>query len=182
MSVFGGDRHLNEKEMLDKQHGTKSHQATARLEEAVSVLREALKECTREQSPVHWAVAQVDLGSALAALGERESGTGRLEEAVLAYKAAIVIIGHDSQDIYRNRSKLVVVFLGGDYQRKDWCGIEFRAIKEIILERDHKKIMFVRMDDSPVDGVFKTDGYIDGRKFNPQEIAYFICERIELIP
>lgn len=84
------------------------------------------------------------------------------------------------QDIYRNRAKLVVVFLGGDYQRKDWCGVEFRAIREILMVRDHKKIMFVRMDDAPVDGVFRTDGYIDGRKFTPTEIAHFINERIAL--
>jgi hypothetical protein len=85
------------------------------------------------------------------------------------------------QDIYLNRSKLVVVFLCGDYQLKDWCGIEFRAIKEIIMKRDYKKIMFVQMDDSPVEGVFKTDGYIDGRKYSPQEIAHYIRERVELL-
>ena len=85
------------------------------------------------------------------------------------------------QDIYRNRSKLIVVFLCGAYQQKDWCGIEFRAIKEIIMKRDHDKIMFVRMDDGVVEGVFKTDGYIDGRKFSPQEIAHFIQERVELL-
>jgi hypothetical protein len=85
------------------------------------------------------------------------------------------------QDIYRNRSKLVVVFLSGDYQRKEWCGIEFRAIKEIIMERDYKMIMFVKMDEGTVDGVFKTDGYIDGRKFSPEDIARFIQERIELL-
>lgn len=84
------------------------------------------------------------------------------------------------QDIYRNRSKLIVVFIGGDYQLKDWCGIEFRAIKEIIMERDHKKIMFVKMDDGSVDGVFKTDGYVDSQRFSPQEIARFIQERVEL--
>lgn len=85
------------------------------------------------------------------------------------------------QDIYRNRSKLIVVFLCSDYQRKEWCGVEFRAIKEIIMERDNKKIMFVRMDDGPVDGIFKTDGYIDGRKFSPLEIARFIQERVGLL-
>ncbi len=85
------------------------------------------------------------------------------------------------QDIYRNRSKLVVVFLCGDYQRKEWCGIEFRAIKEIIMERDHKRIMFIRMDDSPVEGVFKTDGYVDGRKYATKDIAHFIQERVGLI-
>jgi hypothetical protein len=84
------------------------------------------------------------------------------------------------QDIYRNRSKLVVVFLGGDYQKKDWCGIEFRAIKEIIMERDHKRIMFIRTDDGTVDGVFKTDGYVDARRFSPAELAGFIHERADL--
>lgn len=85
------------------------------------------------------------------------------------------------QDIYRHRSKLIVVFLGSDYQRKDWCGIEFRAIREIIMERDDGRIMFVRMDDGAVDGVFKTDGYVDARRFAPAEIAKFICQRLGLI-
>ena len=84
------------------------------------------------------------------------------------------------QDIYRNRARLVVVFLSGDYQRKDWCGIEFRAVKEIMMERDHKRIMFVRTDDGRVDGVFKTDGYVDARHFMPSQIAHFINERAML--
>jgi hypothetical protein len=85
------------------------------------------------------------------------------------------------QDIYRNRSKLIVVFLGSDYQRKDWCGIEFRAIREIILERDHRRIMFIRTDDGPVEGVFKTDGFLDARNFSPAQIAQFIAERLDLL-
>lgn len=85
------------------------------------------------------------------------------------------------QDIYRQRSRLIVVFLGADYQRKDWCGIEFRAIREIIMERDNARIMFVRTDDGAVDGVFKTDGYIDARKFEPTQIAEFIYQRLDLL-
>jgi len=85
------------------------------------------------------------------------------------------------QDIYRNRSRLIVVFLSSDYQRKEWCGLEFRAIREIIMERDHQRIMFVRTDDSSVEGVFKTDGYVDARRFPPSEIARFICERVDLL-
>jgi hypothetical protein len=85
------------------------------------------------------------------------------------------------QDIYRRRSKLVVVFLGSDYQRKDWCGIEFRAIREIILERGYGRVMFVRVDDGQVDGIFRTDGYIDARQHSAAEIANFIQQRVELI-
>jgi len=84
------------------------------------------------------------------------------------------------QDIYRNRSKLIVVYLCSDYQRKEWCGVEFRAIKEIMMERDHGRIMLIRTDDGAVDGVFKTDGYVDGRKFSASEIAEFIRQRVVL--
>src|SRR2546430_10764317 len=72
-------------------------------------------------------------------------------------------------------------FLSGDFKRKEWCGIEFRAIKEIIMKRDNDKIMFVRMDDVKVDGVFNTDGFVDGGKFGPEDIARFIQERVELL-
>jgi len=43
----------------------------------------------REQVPLHWATTQNNLGTALQTLGERERGTARLEEAVLAYRAAL---------------------------------------------------------------------------------------------
>lgn len=85
------------------------------------------------------------------------------------------------QNIYRNQSKLVVIFLCKKYQEKDWCGLEFRAIKEIIMKRQDEKIMFVKMDDGKVDGVFDTDGYIDGCSHRPEEVALFINERVVLL-
>ncbi len=39
--------------------------------------------------PLQWATTQNNLGAALRTLGERESGTARLEEAVNAYRAAL---------------------------------------------------------------------------------------------
>ena len=44
---------------------------------------------TRERVPLTWAMTQNNLGNALSRLGERESGTARLEEAVAAYRAAL---------------------------------------------------------------------------------------------
>ncbi|MEY9459702.1 hypothetical protein ABH973_000115 [Bradyrhizobium ottawaense] len=75
----------------------------------------------------------------------------------------------------------MVVFVGADYQRKDWCGIEFRAIRELIMERGHERIMFIRMDDGIVEGVFKMDGYIDIRRFSAKQVAEFISERLDLL-
>ena len=85
------------------------------------------------------------------------------------------------QDIYRNRSRLIVVFLCEKYQEKEWCGIEIRAIREIIKERE-QRVMFIKMDEGKVDGVFSTDGYIDGRKHTPTEMAGYIQERVSLLP
>jgi hypothetical protein len=50
---------------------------TAKLEEAVTADREALKERTRERVPIDWGGTQNNLGNALEALGERESDTAR---------------------------------------------------------------------------------------------------------
>ncbi|WP_281354731.1 TIR domain-containing protein [Roseospira navarrensis] len=85
------------------------------------------------------------------------------------------------QGIYRDRSRLIVVFAGGDYQRKNWCGIEFRAVREIINRRDHDRIMFVRMDEGEVEGILGHDGYADARQHKPAEIAAFICERVVVL-
>jgi len=39
--------------------------------------------------PLEWAGTQNNLGSALARLGERESGTASLQQAVAAFRAAL---------------------------------------------------------------------------------------------
>lgn len=85
------------------------------------------------------------------------------------------------QDIYRNRSKLIVVFLCEEYQKKEWCGLEFKAIREIIMKKEDNKIMYIRLDEGHVDGVFQTDGYIDGTKFTTQQLAEFIKERLSFL-
>jgi hypothetical protein len=59
----------------------------------VAAYRAALEEWTRERGPLQWAMTQNNLGAALQTLGERESGTARLEqrleEAVAVYRAAL---------------------------------------------------------------------------------------------
>ena len=62
---------------------------TARLEEAVTAFREALKELARERAPLPWAMTQMNLGLAFFRLGERESGTARLRQAVSAFREAL---------------------------------------------------------------------------------------------
>ena len=58
-------------------------------ETAPDACRAALEERTRERVPLDWACTQGIVGNALRILGERESGTERLEQAVEAYHAAL---------------------------------------------------------------------------------------------
>jgi exonuclease VII small subunit len=56
---------------------------------AIAAYRAALEERTQARVPLDWAATQNNLGNALRTLGERESGTARLEEAVQAFRAAL---------------------------------------------------------------------------------------------
>ena len=54
------------------------------LQQAIPLYSRALELSRRDRAPLDWATTQNNLGSALATLGERESGTDRLEKAVAA--------------------------------------------------------------------------------------------------
>jgi hypothetical protein len=60
-----------------------------------------LEERTRERVPLDWATTQNNLGTALSSLGERESGTARLEEAVTAYVNALEVFRVSEADHYK---------------------------------------------------------------------------------
>jgi hypothetical protein len=56
-----------------------------------AAFRKAAEEQPRERVPLDWAMTQENLGLALTKLGERESGTVRLEQAVAAFDAALAV-------------------------------------------------------------------------------------------
>lgn len=86
------------------------------------------------------------------------------------------------QNLYKNQASLVVVFLCEKYNEKMWCGLEFRAIRKILVDKEKEnKVMFIRMDDGEVAGIFEVDGYVDGSVHSPKKIANFILERVELL-
>ncbi|WP_029132826.1 TIR domain-containing protein [Sedimenticola selenatireducens] len=84
------------------------------------------------------------------------------------------------QNIYRNQSDLVVVFFCKEYAEKEWCGLEWRAVRDIIKSKDSDRVMFVRFDNEEIEGVFSIDGYIDANNFSEKKVAQFILERIQL--
>ncbi len=57
--------------------------------EAVQLFQSVLSKWTEENSPLQWARAQDNLGSALATLGEKEATIKHLQEALIAHQAAL---------------------------------------------------------------------------------------------
>ncbi|MDX2044597.1 MAG: TIR domain-containing protein [Acidobacteriota bacterium] len=85
------------------------------------------------------------------------------------------------QKIYHDESELVVVVICQEYDEKEWCGLEFRAIRNLIKKRRDHEIMFVRVADGDVKGVFGIDGYVDAKNRPATEIAQVICDRLALL-
>lgn len=85
------------------------------------------------------------------------------------------------QGIYHTDADLIVVFICEDYASKEWCHLEARAIRDLIKRRKDDEIMFVRVDDGSVEGIFSVDGYVDAKNHRPaEEVAQLICDRLDL--
>jgi hypothetical protein len=84
------------------------------------------------------------------------------------------------QRIYLNNSDLVVVFLCSEYEQKEWCGLEWRAIRNIIKNKNDHAIMFMRFDRAEIEGAMSIDGYVDLDEYTPIQVARMIVERVRL--
>ena len=65
----------------------------------VTAYRHAIKVYTQDDMPLDWAMTQNNLGNALRALGEREEGTQRLDDAVTAHRHAIKVYTQDDMPL-----------------------------------------------------------------------------------
>lgn len=82
------------------------------------------------------------------------------------------------QKLYHDESELLVVFLCVDYERKDWPGLEWRAIRDLIKKKQGSSIMLVRLDDASVSGLFSIDGFVSAEGRTAQDIATLIIDRL----
>jgi len=86
-------------------------------------------------------------------------------------------IDADFLKIFSENSELIVAFLCKGYDQKLWCGLEWRAIRELIRQKQDDRIMLLRIDDVEIPGLLGLDGYLDISKMSADEIASKIIER-----
>ena len=117
-----------------------------------------------------WYVARV-------ARGLRDAGVEVFYDGFYEAELAQLDLDLVLQEVYHKNSELIVVFLCEEYQAKEWCGVEWRAIRDLIKRR-LSSIMLIRFDDAEVPGVFSIDGYLDARDRAPDSVVEAICRRI----
>jgi len=91
------------------------------------------------------------------------------------------IIGYTStrklQGIYATESDLIVPFYCQDYLNKEWCGVELRAIEELLFDRQFDRVLPFRFDRVAIPGSFKTDIFPIVSDRQPKDVANLILDR-----
>lgn len=82
------------------------------------------------------------------------------------------------EGVYHDRSELNVVFMSSEYAEKEWCGLEMRAIRDLIKRKRAHEVMLFRFDEASVAGIFSIDGYVDVGDRTPEEVAHLIRVRL----
>lgn len=80
--------------------------------------------------------------------------------------------------LYHDQSDLIVVFICEAYERKEWCGLESRAWRDILKQKQDDRLMFIRLDEGQVPGTFSIDGYLEISHLPDAEVAAAILTRV----
>jgi hypothetical protein len=82
---------------------------------------------------------------------------------------------------YGQDSELVAAFASKEYADKDWTGVEWRVVKDLIKRKEGHRVMVLRFDDTALPGWLSIDVYMDLRNRDPEEVADKILERLQVI-
>lgn len=81
--------------------------------------------------------------------------------------------------VYRSNSRYVIIFASTNYVAKVWTSHERRSAQaRAIEERGSAYILPVLLDDTEVPGLPPTVGYLDGRLFDPLQVAEMVAQKL----
>src|SRR5258706_168722 len=91
------------------------------------------------------------------------------------------IIGYASnrklQNIYATDSDLIVPFYCQDYRKKKWCGVELRAIEQLLFDEDYDRVLPLRFAHVDIPGSFRTDIFPIVSERPAEDVAALILDR-----
>lgn len=87
-------------------------------------------------------------------------------------------LGRYLPKLYHDESDLIVVVVCPHYQLKDWTGLEWDAIFDLIKTRREDEVMFARYGHARVDGLYSDTGFVELDHKTPEQAAGLILERL----
>lgn len=115
-----------------------------------------------------------------AALAQRFGEEAVLYDRFHTAEFARFNLGFLLPDHYHEDSDLIVVVLCADYEKKEWCGLEWRSIFDLVKQGRDADVMLFRADDAPIRGLFSLDGYVPMDAFTPEAAARLILQRLAI--
>jgi tetratricopeptide (TPR) repeat protein len=83
-------------------------------------------------------------------------------------------------ELYHKDSDLVVVVVCPEYDEKEWTGLEWTAIHDLLKKRKDDEIMLCRFERAEVTGLYSTAGFVELDHKTPDQAATLILERLAL--
>lgn len=84
--------------------------------------------------------------------------------------------------IYRTESRYVIIFVSRHYKTKMWPRHERRSALARGLEQSEPYVLPIRIDDTVLDGLRPTVGYLDARQMAPADIAAAVSAKLSTTP
>ncbi len=83
-------------------------------------------------------------------------------------------------NLYHKDSDLVVVVVCPKYDEKEWTGLEWTAIHDLLKQRKDDEVMLFRFGRAEVTGLYSTAGFVDLDHKTSEQAATLILERLAL--
>jgi len=83
-------------------------------------------------------------------------------------------------DIYQNKALYTIMFISKNYALKLWTNHERQAMQSRAFQENQEYILPARFDDTIINGIMPTVGYIDLRNKTPNEFVEIIQKKLVL--
>lgn len=81
--------------------------------------------------------------------------------------------------VYRKSARYCIPFISEHYKRKIWTNHEIKTAIARAIESNSEYILPARFDDTEIDGIRPTLGFIDLRRNSPEELANKILKKLK---
>jgi len=81
-------------------------------------------------------------------------------------------------EVYKNKSRFVVILISADYAEKQWPSHELRSMQARAFDENREYILPVRFDSTSLPGLNDTTAYMSANDTDPEKLAALIARKL----